>query len=144
MLYLVPVLDSVNALPAVRYLVRESLRGERPEVRLLQTRARADLEAPRALLERFRIPCRVERAAGGERFAAIVQAARRPDVYAVILGTARYRSVTRLSEDSVVSKLLDYCPAPLVVIPGKDVSPLERYGIAAGLAATLGLIAFAA
>ena len=144
MLYLVPVLDSVNAMPAVRYIVREHLSGERLEVRLLQTRARAtDVEAPRALLERFKIPCRIERAAPGDRFTAIVQAAQRADVYAVILGTARYRSVTRLSEDSVVSKLLDTCPAPLVVVPGKDVSPLERYGIAAGLGATLGLILFA-
>ena len=144
MLYLVPVLDSVNALPAVRYIVRESLNSERPEVRLLQTRARAaDLEAPRALLERFKIRCCVERASAGDRVEAIVQAARRPDVHAVVLGTARYRSVTRMSEDSVVCKLLDGCPAPLVVVPGKDVSPLERYGIAAGLGATLGLILFA-
>jgi hypothetical protein len=48
-----------------------------------------------------------------------------------------------MSEDSVISKLLDGCPAPLVVVPGKEVSPLERYGIAAGLGATLGLILFA-
>lgn len=142
--YLVPILDSVNALPAVRYIVRESLNGERPEVRLLQLRRRAaDVEAPRALLERFRIRCSVERAAAGDRFAAIVQAAQRPDVHAVVLGTARYRSVTRMSEDSVVSKLLDDCPAPLILVSGNEVSPLERYGIAAGLGATLGLILFA-
>jgi nucleotide-binding universal stress UspA family protein len=144
MRYLVPVLDSVNALPAVRYIVRESLNGERAQVRLLQTRARAsDLEAPRALLERFKIRYHVERAAAAGRFEAIVQAAQRPDIDAVVLGTARYRSVTRMSEDSVVSKLLDCCPAPLFVVQGKDVSPLERYGIAAGLGATLGLILFA-
>lgn len=35
---LVPVLDSVNALPAVRYVIRESIAGERPEVRLLDVR----------------------------------------------------------------------------------------------------------
>jgi hypothetical protein len=48
-----------------------------------------------------------------------------------------------MSEQAVVHSLLELAPAPVVVVAGKDVSPLERYGIAAGLGATLGLILFA-
>jgi nucleotide-binding universal stress UspA family protein len=142
MLIHIPVLDSVNAPPAVRYVIREHLR-EQPEVHLLHLRSRlADLEPARELLERFRIRHTVERRTG-DKFEAIAAAARRARPDFVVLGTARHGSATRMSEESVIHKLLDGCPAPLVVVAGKEVSRLERYGIAAGLGATLGLILLA-
>jgi hypothetical protein len=150
---LIPVLDSVNALPAARYVIRESLNGERPEVELLHVRSPfaialrswlgTDPVRPvRALLERGRIRHRVRRIDARDRAQAIVAAAwfDAPDL--IVLGAARYRSATRMSEDAVIQKLLDAAPAPMVVVAGKDVSPLERYGISAGLGVTLGLILF--
>ena len=161
---LIPVLDSVNALPAARYVVRE-FHGSRPlEVCFLHVRSRLaamlgsawagrtrraaqliaaekDLRAARELLASFGISCTV-RVKAGDRAELIAAAARRPGVDLVVLGAARYRSATRMAEDGVIRKLLDGTAAPLVVVTGKDVSRLERYGVAAGLGATLGLILF--
>jgi nucleotide-binding universal stress UspA family protein len=162
---LIPVLDSVNALPAARYVIRE-FHATRPlEVQFFHVRSRLaaalgsawmgrtrraaqqaaaekDVRAARQLLEAFGVPSTV-RVKAGERAELIAAAARRPGIDLVVLGAARYRSATRMTEDGVIRKLLDGTAAPLVVVTGKDVSPLERYGIAAGLAATLGWIVFA-
>jgi nucleotide-binding universal stress UspA family protein len=150
---LVPVLDSVNALPAVRYVVREFMGRERPDVHLLYVGSRLALAlrpklaeksvaAARELLQWHGVRHTVELQAGNRAkaiLAAVVETS--PDL--IVLGTARYRSATRMSEQAVVHSLLELAPAPVVVVAGKDVSPLERYGIAAGLGATLGLILFA-
>lgn len=159
---LIPVLDSVNALPAARYVIREFYSSVPPEVDFLHVRTRLaatlaaawtgrtrrtahqaaagkDLQAARALLESFGVRCTV-RVKSGDRSELIAAAARRPGIDLVVLGAARYRSATRMAEDGVIRKLLDGTAAPLVVVTGKDVSRLERYGIAAGLGATLGLI----
>jgi nucleotide-binding universal stress UspA family protein len=151
---LIPVLDSVNALPAVRYAIRESLNGERYEVQLQDVRSSfgraledwltADpVRRAVELLERFRVPHVVRRIAGRDRAEAIVAAARSQGPDAIVLGAARYRSATRMSEDAVIEKLLDAAPVPVLVVTGKEVSQVERYGIAAGLGATLGLILLA-
>jgi nucleotide-binding universal stress UspA family protein len=150
---LVPVLDSVNALPAVRYVVREFMGGERPEVRLLYVgsrlalalrrgRAEKSVAAARELLQRHGVRHTVEFQAG-DRAKAILTAVVDTSPDLIVLGTARYNSATRMSEQAVVHSLLELAPAPVVVVVGKEVSPLERYGIAAGLGATLGLILLA-
>ena len=56
-----------------------------------------------------------------------------PGADLIVLGTARYGSATRLTEDAVVQKLLDHAPVALIVVAGKEVSRLERYGVVAGL-----------
>jgi nucleotide-binding universal stress UspA family protein len=150
---LVPVLDSVNALPAVRYLVREFMGRERPEVRLLCVRsplalafvpglAEKSVAPARDLLQRHGVRHNVEILAG-DRAKTILQAAVDTRSDLIVLGTARYNSATRMSEQAVVHSLLELSPAPVVVVVGKDVSRLERYGIAAGLGTALGLILFA-
>jgi nucleotide-binding universal stress UspA family protein len=150
---LVPVLDSVNALPAVRYVVREFMGRERPEVHLLYVGSRLALAlrpklaeksvaAARELLRWHGVRHTVELQAG-DRAQAILAAVVETSPDLIVLGTARYRSATRMSEQAVVHSLLELAPAPIVVVTGKEVSPLERYGIAAGLGATLGLILFA-
>jgi nucleotide-binding universal stress UspA family protein len=150
---LVPVLDSVNALPAVRYVVREFMGRERPEVHLLYVGSRLALAlrpklaeksvaAAAELLEWHGVRHTVELQAG-DRAQAILAAVVETSPDLIVLGTARYRSATRMSEQAVVHSLLELAPAPIVVVTGKEVSPLERYGIAAGLGATLGLILFA-
>jgi nucleotide-binding universal stress UspA family protein len=148
---LIPVLDSVNALPAVRYVIRESLSGERHDVRLLDVRSPLGhalegwltgdaLQPACELLDRFRVRHTVQRIAAQDRADAIVAAALSEGPDAIVLGTARYRSATRMSEDGVVQKLLEVAPLPVLLVTGREVSRLERYGVAAGLGATLGLI----
>ena len=150
---LVPVLDSVNALPAVRYIVREFMGRESPEVSLLCVRSQLALVFVPGLAERSVAPARellqwhgvrhtVELQAG-DKAQAILAAAVDTSPDLIVLGTARYRSATRMSEQAVVHSLLEASPAPVVVVTGKEVSPLERYGIAAGIGTTLGLILFA-
>jgi nucleotide-binding universal stress UspA family protein len=159
MLILIPVVDSVNSLPAVRHVIREFLSGERMEVHLLHVcspwflsvaaclrgkgrdalhREAADkaLGPARGLLERCHIPYTVHLETG-RKVQVIYATARRAKVDRIVLGTARPWSATRLAEDSVVQKLLDSAPVPVTVVAGKSVSRLERYGVAAGLGATL-------
>lgn len=146
---LIPDVDSVNSPAAVRYVIREFLSGERFEVHLLHVRSHpvqrgaADqtLKPARELLERFHIRHTVHLEAG-DKAQAIREMARRVEAERIVLGTARHGSATRWSEDSVVRKLLDDSPVPVTLVAGKSVSRLERYGVAAGLGATLGLILF--
>jgi nucleotide-binding universal stress UspA family protein len=164
MLILIPVVDKVNFMPAVRHTIREFMSGERMEVHLLHVRspfflsaaaylkgkkqdafhretADKTLQPARALLERFHIPYTVH-LESGDRARAIDAVARRLKVDRIVLGTARPWSATRLAEDAVVQKVLDRAPAPVSIVAGKSVSRLERYGVAAGLGATLWLILF--
>jgi nucleotide-binding universal stress UspA family protein len=147
MLTLIPVLDSVNALPAVRYVIRESVAGERHEVRLLDVRswrgASDDLAGARALLNQFGIR-HTTQVRTGDKARAIITSALWPGADLIVLGTARYRSATRLAEDGVVQKLLRHAPVALIVVAGKEVSRLERYGVVAGLGTMVGLLALAA
>jgi nucleotide-binding universal stress UspA family protein len=161
---LIPVIDSVNSLPAVRNVARDFLSGERFEVHLLHVRApfwlsvrsylagkprssvhrriaQQALQPARALLERFHVPYTVHLKAG-DKAKIIEAAARNLAVDRIVLGTARHWSATRLTEDAVIQKVLDTAPVPVTVVAGKAASRLERYGIAAGFGATLWLILF--
>ena len=143
---LVPDIDAVNAFPAVRYLVRQFVGGERFELHLLHVRTAVDpraadraLRPARTLLEKFHVPYAVHLEAGG-RARTIRAVARRIAADRIVMGTARLWSVTRLREDSVIQELLVTAPVPVTLVSGKSVAPLERYGVAAGLGATLALI----
>ena len=116
--------------------------GSRLALALRLRLAEKSVAATRELLQWHGIRHTVELLAGNRAKAVLsVAVDTSPDL--IVLGTARYRSATRMSEDAVIHQLLELAPAPLVVVAGKDVSPLERYGIAAGLGATLGLLFFA-
>lgn len=137
---LVPVLDSVNAMPALRYLVREFLNGERFEVHLLDVRPRKqDLESARCLLERFHVPYSVH-ARSGDKARAIDAFAKRLWIGRIVLGTARPWSLTRLAEEAVIDKVRASARVPVTVVSGRSASALERYGVAGGIGAMLGLI----
>ena len=57
------------------------------------------------------------------------------------MGTARKNSLTRMLEDSVTNKVLVMTKIPVEVVPGADMSKLERYGIpAAGIGIAMGLL----
>ena len=138
---LIPDVDGVNSPAAVRHVVRQFVGGERFEVHLLYLRSQEALPEARALLERFHVPYRVHQQSG-DKVHAIRAAARRVKADRIVLGTARPWSATRLGEDAVVQRLLRNAPAPVSLVAGKSVSRLERYGVAAALGATVGLILF--
>lgn len=156
---LVPLLDSVNALPAVRYLVRELMGGSRLEVHLLHVRpplppcwmparerapfhreaAEQALAPARELLDRchVRYAVHLDR---GDRAAAIVAAARRLEADRIVLGAARDNTLTRFIEDAVIEKVIHAAPVPVDVVAGRAVSRIERLGVPMGLSAALGLL----
>jgi nucleotide-binding universal stress UspA family protein len=154
---LVPVLDSVNSDPAVRHVIDEFLHGELMEVQLLHLPASpiyrvahrllgkdgcaADkaLQSARDLLDRVHVPYSVHFDTGNKA-QAIGAAAQRLKADRIVLGTARHWSATRLTEDSVIQEVLDNAPVPVTLVASKSVSPVEQYGVAAGLGATLLLI----
>lgn len=157
---LIPVLDSVNALPAVRHALNEHLHGEPMEVHLLylrnsvlsrvagwwsgRDRLAADKSLQRAceLLQRFHVQHAVH-LQNADKALAIDASARRLKVDRIVLGTARHYSATRLTEESVIRKVIDAASVPVTLVAGKAVSPVERYGVAAGLGGTLLLILIA-
>lgn len=159
---LVPVLDSVNAMPAVEHLARKRLRGERIEVHLLHVRtplplyvarwisrrdrvafhraaAEKALEPVRELLDRCRLRYAVHLELG-DRAALIVAAAHRLEVDRIVVGAARDNSLTRFVEDAVIEKVSRTAPVPVDVVGCKAVSRVERLGVPMGLGAALGLL----
>jgi nucleotide-binding universal stress UspA family protein len=161
---LIPVLDSLNAFPAVRHVAREFGGGERIEVHLLHVRTRFSLEiarwvagsdavpshreaaekvlAPvRSLLGVLRIPY-VVHLEEGDKAPVIVAIAGRLKVDRIVLGAARDRSLTRFVEDSVIEKVIDFAPVPVDLVAGTSLSALERFGVPTGLGAVLGLLWF--
>jgi nucleotide-binding universal stress UspA family protein len=159
---LIPAIDSVNALAAARYVAREAARGERPEVLLLHVRARLPLlaqaclsgkppsavhhaSASSELLEARLVLGRAGiahtlRLANGAKADAILRAAEETGADRIVLGTARHGSATKLSEAPVVHRLLEASPVPVIVVAGGDVSRLERFAIALGLGAVMGML----
>jgi nucleotide-binding universal stress UspA family protein len=159
---LVPVIDSVNALPAVRHLAAERLRGARLEVHLLHVRrplplyvarwisgrqraafhrdaAEKALAPARDALERCHIRCAVH-VELGERAAVIVAAARRLGADCILFGAARDNTLTRFVEDAVIERVSRAARVPVDVVAGRAVSRLERLGVPVGLGAALGLL----
>jgi nucleotide-binding universal stress UspA family protein len=125
---LVPDIDAVNSLPAVRCLVRRFVGGERFEVHLVYVRAAIDpaagdraLRPARALLESFHVPYSVHLAAG-DQVRTIRNVARLLGADRIVMGTARLWSVTRLVEDSVIEELLETAPIPVSLVSRKPVS----------------------
>jgi YjbE family integral membrane protein len=159
---LLPVDGSANSLKAVRYAVNRFLNGEELEFHLLHVRepfsqhiarfvrrrdriashrehAERALEPARRLLAQFNIaPC--FHAELGKRGATIVRVAERLGAAEIVIGTARKNSITRILEDSTTYQVLNTSPVPVQIVPGDSVSPLERYGAAAALAAVLALL----
>jgi nucleotide-binding universal stress UspA family protein len=159
---LVPVVDSVNALPAARHLAREFRNGERFEVHLLHVRSAFSLrfecfltgERPDTLLRSSAAEalrpvrgifdaCHIGYAVhlgSGEAGALVEAAARELAVTRIVMGTARSWSATRMAEDAVIQRLLDDAPAPVTLVAGKATSSTERLGVAVGLGATFWLL----
>jgi K+-sensing histidine kinase KdpD len=80
----------------------------------------------------------------GDRASAITATARRLRCDQIVMGTARKNSLTRLMENSVTNKVLEFTSVPVEVISGDAVSKFERFGIPAALAAALMALLLAA
>lgn len=163
---LVPLDGSENALRAVRHVVNQSLAKGGLEAHLLYVRPQlswrfarfagkkqresryrelADqvLGPARALLNRYSLPHAVHMESG-DRADAILRAAQRLRVDKIVLGTARKNSLTRMFEDSVTSRLIENARVPVEVIAGSKISPLERFGVPAGVGTAVAAVLVAA
>ena len=162
---LVPVTGTTNALKAVRHAVSEYQRHHELELHILNVRPRLsshvarhlsrqdrqswhderaneELHSARSVLEQASVPYQAHWVVG-DRAEEICAAARRLGVHHIVMGTARRNSLTRMLEDSVTDRVLANTPVPVEVVTGEAVSRWERWGIAAGAAGTVGLLALA-
>ena len=163
---LVPVDGSRNSEHALHQVVTEFLGGPPLEVHLLNVQApfsrhiaqfvskKARDEFHREQAEKALAPARELLARHGVPFSAhmrigdkakmIVDEARRLRCQRIIMATARKNSITRMLQDSVTNGVLEQTSVPVEIIAGDDVSPLERWGLPAGLGAAIALLIAAA
>ena len=162
---LLPVDGSQNSLRAVRHAANRFLSTRDVEVHLLHVRhpfsqhiarfvtqrdrvayhreqAQRALAPASELLARFGVP-HLDHVELGERAETIVGVARRIGASEIIMGTARKNSLTRILEDSVTYEVLESSPVPVEIVAGTAVSPLERYGVPAGVGAIVAFVLFA-
>jgi len=163
---LVPVNGSANSLKAVQHAVNQFMGNHAMEVHLLHVRtplsqhvarfisnrdrvayhrseAEKALKPARDMLEKFGVPyaAHIEL---GDKAQTINRVAQRLRASQIVMGTARKNSLTRMIEDSVTNKVLDLASVPVEVIAGDSISKLERFGVPAGIGATLVLLYAAA
>jgi len=156
---LLAVDESSHSLFAVRRAAREFLDKANVEIHLLHVRrplsrhiarfvsksdrasfyrdeAEKALKPCRDILDKFGIPYsqHVEK---GDTAEVIVAAAERLHCDLILLGSARKRSLTRLLGDSTTRRVLDLSAVPVQIVPGEAISPLERYGLPAGIGAAV-------
>jgi YjbE family integral membrane protein len=160
---LIPVDGSRNAENAVRHVIREHMKSSEVEIHLLNVQPRFSrhiaqfvsksnryayhreqaqkaLQSVRGILDRAAVSYHTHMGVG-ERAKTITDMARGLRCDRIIMGTARKNSLTRMLEDSVTNKVLVMTKIPVEVVPGGDISKLERYGIpAAGIGIAMGLL----
>jgi YjbE family integral membrane protein len=162
---LIPVDGSRNAENAVRHAVREYRRGARMEIHLLNVQppfsrhiaafvskgdraafhreqSQKALRPAAAQLDTLDVPYFTHTAIGG-RARTITEMADRLGCERIVAGTARKSSLTRMLEDSVTNDVLQLTRVPVEVVAGGHISPVERYGVPAGLAIALGMLLLA-
>jgi len=163
---LVPVDGSPNSQYAVRQVINEFMKDSALEVHLLNVqpafsrhianfvsrsnrqdyhRAQGEkaLGPVKQLLEKHGVPY-AEHLEVGDKAVLIAQAARRLRCDRIVMSTARKNSLTRMLEDSTTNRVLEATDVPVEIIAGDMVSPLERFGVPAGLGAAIVLLLMAA
>jgi nucleotide-binding universal stress UspA family protein len=162
---LVPVDGSPNSQHAARHVVNEFMKDSALEVHLLnvqpafsrhianfvsrnnraeyhRTQGEKALRPVKRLLENHGVPY-AEHLEVGDKAALIPQAARRLRCDRIVMSTARKNSLTRMLEDSTTNRVLEATDVPVEVIAGDAVSPVERFGIPAGVGAAIVLLLMA-
>lgn len=164
---LVPIDGSANALYAVRHVIAEARGGAALEIDLLnvqpplsrhiaqfvsaadrrafhEEQAAQALQAARGLLERSGVPYRAHTAVGAKA-GVIADFARRLGCDRIVLSTRRKSALLRLFESSTTNGVIERTTVPVVVIAGDAATPIERYGLPAGVGTALaGLLVAAA
>jgi nucleotide-binding universal stress UspA family protein len=159
---LVPVDMSHNCEGAVRHVVRRFMNDSGMEIHLLNVQPRFNhylarfagsrnlreyhrdesekaLKPSTRILDSFGIPYTVHTKAG-DKAEQITEVAKRLHCDEIVMGTARKNSLTRLIESSVTNRVLELTSVPVEVVAGDALSPWERYGIPAAIAALLALL----
>ena len=163
---LVPVDGSPNSQYAVRQVINEFMKDSALEVHLLnvqpafsrhianfvsrsnrhdyhRAQGQKALGPVKQLLENHGVPY-AEHLEVGDKAVLIAQAARRLRCDRIVMSTARKNSLTRMLEDSTTNRVLEATDVPVEIIAGDNVSPLERFGVPAGLGAAIVLLLMAA
>ena len=162
---LVPVDGSPNSQYAVRQVINEFMKDSALEVHLLnvqpafsrhianfvsrsnrqdyhRAQSQKALGPVKQLLENHGLPY-AEHLEVGDKATLIAQAARRLRCDRIVMSTARKNSLTRMLEDSTTNRVLEATDVPVEIIAGDTVSPLERFGVPAGLGAAIVLLLMA-
>jgi len=162
---LVPVDGSPNSQYAVRQVINEFMKDSALEVHLLnvqpafsrhiakfvsrsnrqdyhRAQSQKALGPVKQLLENHGVPY-AEHLEVGDKATLIAQAARRLRCDRIVMSTARKNSLTRMLEDSTTNRVLEATDVPVEIIAGDTVSPLERFGVPAGLGAAIVLLLMA-
>lgn len=156
---LLPVDGSPNSLYAVRQAAREFFKNSNTQIHLLNVRrplssnvtrfvSQANLESfYREEAEKALKPCRdvfdkygiaySQHIQMGNKAEAIVSTARHLRCDLILVGTARKNSLTRVLEASTTNRILELTTVPVQVVSGDAMSPLERYGLPAGIGAAI-------
>jgi nucleotide-binding universal stress UspA family protein len=163
---LIPISSSRNSEFAVRHVVRRFMNDSSMQIHLLNVQPSFSRylvrffssrnlhdyhrgESEKALrpcmriLDGFGIPYAVHMAVG-DQAERITELAKRLHCDEIVMSTTRKNSLTRLVENSVTNRVLERTSVPVEIVAGDAVSPWERYGIPAALAALLGLLLVAA
>ncbi|MEO8653558.1 MAG: HAD-IC family P-type ATPase, partial [Ramlibacter sp.] len=163
---LIPVSSSHNAQFAVRHVVRRFMNDSSIQIHLLNVQpsfgrylgrfasrrnlreyhrgeSEKALDPSKRILEGFGIPYAVHMAVG-DQAERITETAKRLHCDEIVMSTARKNSLTRLLENSVTNRVLERTSVPVEILAGDAISPWERYGLPAALAALLGLLLVAA
>lgn len=96
------------------------------------------LARARSLLHASGVGC-VVHVEPGPRAEAITRVAERIGATEIVIGTARSRSVTRVIQDVVSSKVIGAAHVPVRIVPGRSIPAVERVGLPAGALALAAL-----
>ena len=148
---LVPVDGSSNSLHAVRHVVNEFRKNAALEIHLLNVQTPFSQYVSRFVSRRDRHDFHRDQAELAllpsrqmlDRF-GVPYEARRLHCDHIVVGAARKSSLIRMVENSTINKVIELTTVPVKVVAGDPVSPLERYGIPAGVGTGLASLFFAA
>ena len=154
---LIPVDGSETSMFGVRHVVQQFMADSAMEIHLLNVqppfsqdisqfssrRSRQELHREQAdaalvdarkALDAHSIPYAVHYAVGDSAH-VISDTAARLHCDEIVLSTARKNSLTRLVEGSVAMHVVELSTVPVELVPGPEMTKLERFGIPAALAA---------
>jgi nucleotide-binding universal stress UspA family protein len=124
-----------------RYIAKFVSGGNRGDYHRMQ--GEKAVAAVRRMLERANVP-HVVHLELGDKAELITGTAQRLQCDRIVMGTARKNSLTRMIEDSTTNRVLEATQVPVEIVAGDAISPVERFGIPAGVGAAIVLLLMAA